>query len=547
MDLSCYLQQTIEDIEKALGKTAPKGIYAGGALSALLLSKIWGRHLVSQEPFEVHRELSDHLEDTSDFVIRFTKPIRAANTSAPDLSQNGFVVVSTNSAENLRIKNIYRREPIITGLKDRMLYLLRGMDINALQVGLYIDGTSQLLFATENFSEFVFSKQLRITCPVSGSGFIRLAHYQAAFEAYVNWAEEALFMAGFRQMELPYNNPYDDMLSPEEYRTYLPQRNKVAPFCSVESVSEPVLHGLEEYFPRNWRIQFNPVVEWDTVAAAMTVVTKRKYFLTSYTYAVCFDILIRKSTRNSIKKRFLRAMMLGLTSEHALRYPLCLKSDFTMPHLLELQTFKSQHPAAMKIIVRLYQDFPDQLQVIRLLKKISRKHGSAEFVIGLLENAEFYGVRINRIDEETIARLIDACHVLDEPEIPPVDLHRFKYRKEVTELTSSNALYWEGARCSHCIGGYSGLLSQGEGKVRFFHISARGKHSTAVIYYDQQSEPNVYWEHYGPRNAPPPDHHILIIQELVGYLLKSIWKEPLHKDFKNENPSPDGTANTGLY
>lgn len=409
MDLSSYVEPVIEDMEKILGKPLPHGIYAGGALSALLLGRIWGCSLKVREPFEVFREVSDLIEDTSRLVTRFTSPLRRDCVPAPDLSHNGFAIVAAESSGNLIIRHVYRKEPILTGAKDEMLYLLRGLDLNVLQAGLYIGGSSSFLSATDAFFDFVASKQLRITCPVEGSAFVRLAMYQYAFRAYVDWDEEALFMAGFRQLDLPYENPFDDRLSPEEYRHFEANREKLEPCCTVKNLVDPVLPDLEVYFPLCGEICFTVHPPLDAVVAAAKTVTKRNYFLTSYTYAVCYDVLVRKSTRKSIKKRFLRAMMIRFSSEYVLRHPRCLRSDFTTCHLLELQHFNSQHPSAMQIITRLYQDFAQQLQAIRRLKTVTRRHGSETD----LENA------VTKITEETIIRLVEGFHLAEGPAIPP--------------------------------------------------------------------------------------------------------------------------------
>ena len=275
MDLSSYLEPVIEDLEKSLGKPLPQGIYTGGAFSALLLGRIWGSRLEVQEPLEVCREVGDVIEDTSGMVTRFTGPLHMED-AAPDLSHNGFALVSAECAGKLIIRRVYRVEPVLTGPKDRVLYLLRGADINALQVGLYIDGCTRFLVATDAFWDFAASKQLRITCPVKGSAFVRLALYQAAFRAYVDWNEEALFMAGFRQLELPYENACDDMLSPEEYRFYEGHRGLIESFCSLKGHAEPVLPGLEEYFSKFCEICFHAAFVLDTVLTATKAVTRRQ-------------------------------------------------------------------------------------------------------------------------------------------------------------------------------------------------------------------------------------------------------------------------------
>lgn len=195
-ELSEHCENIRIELEKNLGTPIPAGVYAGGAISSMVLGRLWGYIIPVVNQFEVYQDYPDFIEDDSQYgLFHFTR----AFTGEHDLHQNGYTIISTNIMNNLVTRVCYRIEAVL-GSAERSLFILRGLGLNALQVAAFSDGKGSLqLYATEEFREFAKTKQLRITSPVLGKTYLELGKYRDLFGAYVDWDEEALLMAGFRQ------------------------------------------------------------------------------------------------------------------------------------------------------------------------------------------------------------------------------------------------------------------------------------------------------------------------------------------------------------
>jgi len=148
-------------------------------------------------------------------------------------------------------------------------------------------------------------------------------------------------------------------------------------------------------------------------------------------------------------------------------------------------------------------------------------------VIGLVEQAPWYGIRLHSLSEEEIESLITAYSSLGRGTLlEPADLSRFECSGSVQELTTAQALAWEGIRNNNCIEGYAGTVEQEYGDVRVFHLHTPydNRHSTAVLYYFHECRRFDY-ELYGPGNSEPTESHRQITAALAGYLVETIWHE----------------------
>jgi len=523
--LSEHCEYVRKELEKNLGAPIPLGIYAGGAISSVVLGRLWGCVIPAVDRFELYRDYPDIIEDDSQYgAYHFTRSFAGNH----DLHQNGYTVISSNITHNLVTRVCYRIESIL-GSTERLLFVLRGIGLNALQVAAFSDGRGSLkLCATEEFREFTKTKQLRVTSPVFGRTYLELGKYRDLFGAYVDWDEEALLMASFRQAASIYSNAFDDTLDADDYLLFEQYISSVAPYCTVSGASQLVLPGMESLLGSSWDASFDHGRAMEIKSYIHQALMASGYSLTSYTFTQGFNILVRKCAGVSTRKRFERALVHTFAVQHVLNHPECLQHDFNSKHLEEINAFRKLHPMAMNVIMQTTPVFTDQVRSIKLLKRMGRLHGNPNFVIGLVEQAGQYGIKLIEISERSINDLVGGYSSIGADKLlEAADLSEFKYRDAVSECTTREALLWEGRRSSNCVGGYAGAVQQAEGKVRVFHLHTLddNQHSTVAIYYENQDENQVVeYELRGPKNTEPTERHILITNALACFLRDTIWK-----------------------
>ncbi|MDD2899030.1 MAG: hypothetical protein PHI31_09990 [Desulfuromonadaceae bacterium] len=529
--LSEHCEHVRMELEKNLGTPIPAGVYAGGAISSIVLGKLWGCTIPAVDRFELYRDYPDRIEDDAQYgVFYFTRPF----TGEHDLHQNGYTIISSKTINNLVTRVCYRIEMVL-GSAERSLFILRGLGLNALQVAAFSDGKGNLqLYATEEFREFAITKQLRVTSPVLGRTYFELGKYRDLFDAYVDWDEEALLMAGFRQAASIYSNACDDVLDADAYRLFEQHYNFVNPYCTVSGASQLVLPGMESLLGSIWDASFDHARATEIEFYVRQALKGSGYSLTSHTFTLGFNILVRKCAGISTRKRFERSLAHTFAVKHALNHPECLQHDFNSKHLEEINAFRNLHPRAMNVIMETTTAFADQVRSIKLLKRLGRLHGNPGFVIGLVEQAGQYGIKLNEISEHSINELVSGSSSIGTDKLlEAADLSKFKYRDVVSECTTREALIWEGRRSSNCIGGYAGTVQRAEGKVRIFHLhtSDDNQHGTAAIYYERQDgDHDVEYELRGPKNSEPTERHIMITNTLACYLRDTLWKPENRED-----------------
>ena len=512
------------ELEKSLGTPIQAGIYAGGAISSLVLGRLWGENIPVVDRFELYRDYPDFIKDDFHSVFHFTRPFEGDY----DLKQNGYTIISSTVKGNLVVRMCYRIEMVL-GNAERSLFVLRGLGLNALQVAAFCDGRGDLhLYATDDFLEFTRTRQIRITSPVFGKTFLDLGKYRDLFHAYVDWDEEALLMSGFRQAVSVYSNACDDRLDADDYRLFELYYDFAAPHCAVAGAAQLVLPGMEKILGRTWVAEFHHPREQEIKENIRQVLICSGYSLNSHSFTSGYNILVRKSAGNSVRKRFNLALSYRFAVQHVFNHPKCLQYDFSCNHLEEIKKFRGLHEKAMNVIMEVTPGFAAQVASIRLLKSMGRLHGNPDFVIGLVEQAGQYGIKLKEISVRSINDLVGGYSSIGGTKLlDAADLSKFKYRDVVSECTTRESLVWEGRRSSNCIEGYAGTVQRAEGKVRIFHLHTTddNQHSTAAIYYEgQDSEYELDYELYGPKNTDPTERHIKITNSLACFLRDSLWK-----------------------
>jgi len=523
MNISEYHENVHDEISKHLNHDVPNGIYAGSAVSSIVLGKLWRRQIPVIDLFERYLDYPYQTVDESSCVVRFTRPFK----DEPSLHVNGYTTMSSSIDGSVITRRYFRMDALLSEEK-RAMNLLRGLGLNALQVAYCHNGNgSGELYATAEFLEFVIFRQLRVTCPVDGRTFLELAKFQDLFDAYVAWDEEALLMSGFRQGSGCYDNACDDELVVDDKLLMEKYYNRLSNHCHVDELDQLVLPGFEDELKARWAIEFNHCKESDIQAQIRTACLYSRYSLTSYTYTYVFNILFRKSTRETHKKRFWMALEDPVAAKYVMDNTEYIQSDFSSKHLQELSMFEARHPLAVKLLTGVTPDFMSIAKGIRLLKSLGKVHGNPDFVIGLLEQAQSYGIQLREVTEQSINELIATYSSIgDSKLIDAADLSQFKHKDAITELTSSDALRWEGVRCSNCIGGYAGTVKNAAGKVRIFHVHTEddNQHGTVAIYFNPTRTHMVEYELFGPKNTKPTKKHIKITNALALYLRDTIWK-----------------------
>jgi len=463
-------------------------------------------------------------------VFHFTRPFVGDH----DLKQNGYTIISTKTQGNLVVRMCYRMEMVL-GSAERSLFVLRGLGLNALQVAALSDERGNLhLYATDEFFEFTKTRQLRITAPVLSKTFLELGKYRDLFDAYVDWDEEALLMAGFRQAVSTYNNACDDQLDADDYRLFERYYECVSPYCAVSGASQLVLPGMEKILGSTWKAEFQHDGDKEIKDNIRQAIICSGYSLTSHTFTSGFNILGRKSVGARIRKRFWFALSHSFAAQHVFVHPKSLQHSFSSKHLEEIKKFRELHEKAISVIMAVTSDFASMVAAIQLLKKMGRLHGNQDFIIGLVEQAGQYGIQLKEISTRSINDLVGGYSSIGKTKLlEAADLSKFKYRDVVSECTTKESLVWEGRRSSNCIGERFRVVQRAEGKVRIFHLHTidDNQHSTAAIcYLNHDGGLYVEYDLYAKKNTEPNERHIKITNLLACYLRDYIWNTENSKE-----------------
>lgn len=157
--------------------------------------------------------------------------------------------------------------------------------------------------------------------------------------------------------------------------------------------------------------------------------------------------------------------------------------DFHEKHIYYIDRLLKEHHGLERLIDHLGDDLTLQkhYRFLKTITKIAKKRG--EWVIGELEN--LHGDRLIEFSksggsEEWLNTFFDTLEKeLSIDLVEPVDLTGFEYIDCVKELTTTIALRTEGVKMGHCVGGYSSNVK--DGRSRIFHIECDGIGSTLEV------------------------------------------------------------------
>ena len=511
---------------KHYGPLPTTGFLAGGAVANIILSIVDG----TEYPINDLDVFYDS-EKTGHDVRELFMPRRPTISSIMNIGYK-HVDLRVIPKDSYRVLKAYRKESVNfieikmywADSQNHNLIILNGFDINCCQAGVDL-ATEQLVF-TDSFRDFLRSRQLHVTMPVTPyHTAIRLVKKVHELNAYCNVAEEISLL-----MHMPKLLQQDDANYPKYanffgkriyslYKTYSPILDQF--FTAVPYVKTAVKHIDDDPVPDNSESCHLPVrkeiIPLSRKGELYTLVPKAEIVIDEVfagvertdEFMAVWSVLRRGTKATALKLR--KASRYSFPSLCSRANPQYVHCDFHEKHLGTIQKFFSAHPLMVEVLCSL--NIQQQLKAIKLAEKMADEQGL--FVIGLIEHG-FGQIGPDGITEEQILALIDSyMREYEDLMVDPVDISEFTFKESVKELLTVSELMEEGRRMHHCVGGYARALKKGD--IRIFHIEYGEERSTLeVMQYSIRSISIL--QHRGPWNKDVGIEHRKIGEAFVQFL-----------------------------
>jgi hypothetical protein len=428
------------------------------------------------------------------------------------------------------------------------LTILNGFDVDCCQAG--IDLATGQLVCSDNFRDFLNTRQLHVTTPVTPfHTAIRLVKKKHELNAYCNIPEEISLLMHVPKLFTPQHGLHDPPYAKffgkrmcglyKKYSASLDQYFTVVPFVkTVERHidNDPLSNEGDQLslFERKEIIPLSKEGELYTLIPNTEIAIDEAFDGISRTAEFMPIWSSLKRSRKAHVSKFRKANKYFFTRSFSVVNAHYVHCDFHEKHLKKIQRFFSAHPLMAAVFCNL--DIQQQLKSIRLVEKMADQHGL--YVIGLIEHA-FQYIQADEITEERILALIEAYkQEYEDLSVAPLDIEdrlnisEFKFKESVRELLTLDELLEEGKKMRHCVGGYAIALRKKQ--CRIFHIEYGKESSTLDIVllksYFNGFDGFVIFEHRGAWNKEVGIEHSDIGRELVEFL---------NKKYANQRMLPD--------
>jgi hypothetical protein len=405
--------------------------------------------------------------------------------------------------------------------------IIADFDINAVQVG--VDLHTRVLVWTDAFERFLGTRQLQVeTAWTPAQTAFRLVHKARDLPwAYVDWDTEIGLLGTLLEGA--------NESSRFSWRFCEPTRRKYGYLLQSHADQETLADGrlLVHRAPRGKKKPAQPlwtlrptdpcIADWRERIAALPLdeSAANKLQKRLQTEPKTFPGNWRTffgPTRATVRARAVRAAAHpGAPIEPMLaRGPVALDRDFAARHLDEINRLRKEHPHLWGRLA--CWDWPDQLQIVRNLRRAERSFG--RWAIGVVE--QHRGEMVEWLSAEALARFLD--EYIREARAPLVEqplATRTLGVVTIRELTTKAELLDEGNALQHCVGGYARMVR--EACTRILSLcDDEGLRSTALIerergYDGHRWRPWRTVQHSGKQNSGPAQRHQ---RALALYLLR---------------------------
>jgi len=389
--------------------------------------------------------------------------------------------------------------------------ILKGFDLNCCGAGL--DLKSNTLIYTDDFVEFVETRQLKVSYPgTPAHTAVRLVKKQKDMNCYCNFDLEMEYLAYVLMLiddPLTYKRSFSDTI----YRDYQKYMTAMSKYFVVSEFST-LIQGNSS----------NPAHLLASGETMYTINPKRTQIRNELSRTrTLAELKIKWDLLNGYKNNQACKRILnhdGISRVFALINPDFIKDgNWDIKHLRRIDRFAERHGSLAYIFNKAKRlSLHDQLKAIQLIEYVAKREG--QYVIGLIERARSIP---HQITKEWIYSLVDQYKLKYGGQLKDrEDLSRFKYAKYVEELITYDALHAEGKKMNHCVGGYVSAVKNNYSII--FHIEYEGESSTLEVYQETGMAGETILDisqHKAVKNSHPGDKCWMIADELISYLVSS--------------------------
>ena len=543
------------------------GFLAGGAVANTLLSMKYGNNNVRYpiNDLDIFRESK---EDGPERLV--STPLRTNNLTV----EQGYYECSIayDHGSNYRILEVSREGLLnwitISRVNDRenvknYQYILRGFDFNCCQVG--IDLNNNKLYYTEEFVEFLNTKQLEITAVYTPAHTaIRLFKKMKELQCYCNIEKcmELLSQPLIPSVQcrlrrthfgLYFSDKYKDMFI--QHYAELKHYFKMVKFFDHKKLmwntryetNKLTLISLDEDHASNWLDPHrNPPQEvlekWSEYNDIMWTLIPQKYVSPNVEIATILEgvgynpltfMSSYKLICGKIKKTLSDKAKLVIENGHYTKIIALINDDFyncdfNKDHIKEIEKHIEKDTYITRYILKFNLNLQQSLVFCKDFAKVMKKEG--EWIAPMLDRILDEGNTSIKPTFDNMCKWIENKRKeMDKPLVTPLPIHHIKFPTHITvkELVSECDLNWAGVKLKNCLNNpgqeYGSKIASGDIKV-FVIITPN---STSAIELQRTEEGLSFKEKQllSSCNKKPSLHH-----RIVGDILKNELNIHILKD-----------------
>lgn len=512
-----------------------KGFIAGGSVSNILFSLIYGGNAVVND-IDVYWQVKEDVKLKEEQWY----PAVYVNEDGLEMVDDAYGrVFVSDSGSRMRVVK-HSRKGIFNNIeylyeegkrygvgiiKPKNLVILEGFDLNCCKSG--IDLENGVIFYTQEFVEFLQTKQLKIVSPCAPiQTTIRLQKKMKDLDCFCDFVHEMRFLTVAAKHI--HGGQMTKFIGPETYVKYEKYKDIVDKYFNVREPKnvDELPHTLREVYEkdgkRNPKIKlwiFEPIMNFDIVEGVNSLNELKRIWYLLYTHK-------KKSEQTKINKIFYKNAYLGNMTEdtwefkeykqgtykqlvvnygfgfdwdspkeqeyvmvpryvsNRFTYQMILsnkdyhKCNFDLKHVDTIDKFTNEHHN-IKMILKLSKSLVEQYNIIKFIKSLAKKEG--DWIIGILETLNWNRHdNVKKLDEETVLNILEKEKMFNNKKlVDKVDLKSFEFKNCVRELVTPLELKTEGSKMGHCVGGYAHSIESG--RSRIFHVDCDGIGSTVEI------------------------------------------------------------------
>jgi len=549
-----------------------EGFLAGGAVANTLLKMKYNNAAYPINDLDIFIESK---EDGPERLV--STPLRTNNL----VIENGYYEgnIAYDHGSNYRILEVSREGLLnwitISRVNDRenvknYQYILRGFDFNCCQVG--IDLNNNKLYYTEEFVEFLNTKQLEVTAIYTPAHTaIRLFKKIKELKCYCNVEKcmELLSTPLIPQIQCRLRRTHFGLYFGEKYKEmFIRYYGELKPyFRMVKFFDHKKLMWKERYeqnhifesivdplHPTNWldpnrSIPQDLLDKWAEYNDIMWTLTPQKYvyphkeieeILDGVGYNPLTFMSSYKLINGKMKKTLTTKAKLVIENGRYTKIIALINSnfydcDFTISHIKEVDKNIDEAKHLTRYILKYNLNLQESVSFCKDIVRIIKKEG--EWILPILTTTLEEGNTTIKPTFENMCKWIENKRKeMDKPLISPLSLTHLNFPDHITvkELVSECDLSWAGMKLKNCLNnpgqGYANKISSGDIKV-FVIMST---HSTSALELHKTEEGLVFKEKQllSSCNKKPSLHHRIVADILKNELNIDILKNSYEERIK---------------